>query len=142
MIPKYKPKWFPLKELVSEALYTQYDHDRLWNVFDWRILVMADQIRIRYGKTVCNTWPWNGPSQYRGFRPTMCEVGSQFSQHRFGRALDLVPIEVTTEEVRRDIAYRRSDFKYITAMELGTDWLHIDCRSHDVQTHGIFTFSP
>ena len=144
MIPQYEPDYFTLRELVPEAIYGNVRLYILWNVFDHRILVTADRLRKRYGKLLANTWPWGGGSQYRGYRPQGCSVGSVYSQHRFGRALDLVPLNVTAEEIRQDILNwsERLEFEYITAIELGTAWLHIDCRSHLKAVHGVLTSQP
>ena len=145
MIPQYKPDHFTLKELVPEATFEFIKTSVLWNVFDHRILITADRLRKRYGKMLANTWPWGGAHQYRGFRPIGAKApGSIYSQHRFGRALDLVPVNVTAEEIRQDILGELSErlFEYITAIELGTSWLHIDCRSHLKAVHGVLTFQP
>lgn len=142
MIPQYVPEFFTLKELVPAITFDSNRSDILWNVFDHRILITADMLRNRYGKLLANTWAFGGQHQYRGFRPPGCLIGSTYSQHRFGRALDLEPVLVTAEEIRQDILKSpdRAEFKYITAMELNVSWLHIDCRSHSKAVHGILTF--
>lgn len=146
MNPKYIPKYFKIQELVPRALYEMYKGNPylLWNIFDHRILVSIDLIRVRYGKMIANTWYWKGKHQYRGFRHIGCRVGSKLSQHRFGRAIDLVPVDVTASEIRSSILYGSDDpaFKFITAIELDTGWLHIDCRSHDKDKFGVLTFKP
>lgn len=130
-------KHFALPELLPKdfyaAHYPKYG-DRLWLIFDARILMAADALRERYGRMLCNTWHAGGDLQYRGFRPPGCTVGAALSQHRFARALDLSPIELTAEELRQDL--RRNFYKgkdpldgrnRITRIEDGVDWLHIDC---------------
>lgn len=142
MIPKYQPDHFTMKELVPPGMYETVRLYVLWNIFDHRILITADRLRKRYGKLLANTWPWGGHNQYRGYRPQGCSVGSVFSQHRFGRALDLEPVEVTVEEIRQDILREpeSEEFEHITAIELNVPWLHIDCRSHLKAVNGILTF--
>ena len=144
MIPQYKPDYFTIEELVPESVSKSVKERYLWNIFDYRILVTADRLRKRYGKLLANTWPWGGRHRYRGYRPQECKIGSKYSQHRYGRAIDLEPMIVTAEEIRQDILSGQNEetFEYITAIELGTSWLHIDCRSHLKAVHGVLTFQP
>lgn len=144
----HKPKYFKLYELFPKEFYSQWASrgDSLWGLFDDRILWTADQIRIRYGKMSANTWHWGGQHQYRGFRTFDCIIGSQLSQHKFGRATDLVPDKCTAEEIREDIKKTpwKSEFKYITCIEdfQGMSWLHIDCRSWQKNKYGILIVGP
>lgn len=129
----YVPKYFQIYELVPKSTYELFEHERrlnqLWWLFDPRILKAADRIRERYGKMVANTWWWGGQHQYRGWRPPGCNVGARYSQHRFGRALDLIPTVVSVEEIRRDIK-AGENFGFITCIEDDVSWLHIDCRNY------------
>jgi len=131
----YKTKWFRIEELVSQARYNDFvDREKeyqLWWLFDPGILKAADNIRSYYGRMVANTWLWGGVHNYRGFRGPSCTIGADDSQHRFGRALDLVPLDTPVEDIRRDII--RGDFiggDFITCIEIGIPWLHIDGRNY------------
>ena len=127
----YIPKFFQPYELVPRSTY-ELLKDRpwiIWQLFDNRVLYIGDRIRKRYGKMVANTWYWGGKHQYRGWRSSGCPVGARWSQHRFGRAEDLVPVEVTAEEIRQDIK-AGEDFSGITCIEDGVDWLHFDVRNY------------
>jgi hypothetical protein len=130
------PKHFMLVELLPADFYAHYFPQygqRLWQLFDPRILQAADAIRARYGKMVVNTWFWGGKSQYRGFRPAGCATGAELSQHRFGRAIDLVPVSCTAEEIRVDLrnfckgADMLDHRNHISRVENKVAWLHIDC---------------
>jgi len=130
----YKPKYFIIEELVSKDEYSQYHSqygDRLFLLFDYRILITADMLRELFGPIVCNTWHYGGSNHYRGFRPWHVWVGAVMSQHKFGRALDLVPVKLSAEEVRQDIIAHptREAYQHIKAIEDGVGWLHIDCRN-------------
>jgi len=131
----YIPKFFQPYELVPKETYERFENSlyRIWWMFDSRVLFTADVIRQRYGKMVANTWFWGGIHQFRGWRPGDCGVGAEFSQHKNGRALDLIPIETTAKKIREDI--KKGDdllLKYITCIEEGEfiNWLHFDCRNH------------
>jgi len=123
----YIPKYFKLYELVPPEAFALTNINQWW-FFDPRILYTADKIRARYGKMLCNTYYWGGENKYRGWRPFDCLVGARFSQHKFGRALDLVPFEATVEEIREDI--RQGEFNYVSCIELEVSWLHIDVRNY------------
>jgi len=137
----YKPKHFQPYELVPKPTFDRFKNSlyRIWWLFDSRMLFTADALRDRYGKMVANDWFWGGSNQYRGWRPWDCDVGAELSQHKFGRALDLIPVETTAEEIRRDIE-KGNDllFKYITCIEGKVFWLHFDCRDHD----GLLIVNP
>lgn len=129
----YIPKYFQPYELVPREVYEEFKRrnrlNQIWWLFDPRILKVGDRVRERYGKMVANTWWWGGEHQYRGFRPPGCRVGTTWSQHRFGRAEDLVPVEVSVEEIRKDIR-NGEDFGWITCIEEKVSWLHLDCRNY------------
>lgn len=138
------PDYFEPYELIPSRVYKNniamnVSLVKLWGMFDDRLLKTLHNIRKRYGKMVMNTWYWGGKSENRGWRPWNSLVGATFSQHKFGRAGDMVPTETTAEEIRQDILHDpdHPDFKYITCIEMEVDWLHIDCRNHDKNKHGI-----
>jgi len=143
----YKPKYFSLREVLPQNFYANNKPirgEKLWLLFDPRILQTADLLRERYGTLIANTWAWGGTHQFRGFRPFNCGIGAEFSQHKFGRALDLIPKHVSSEEIRRDIIAQPNgaNYKYITAIETDISWLHIDCRNWDKAQHGLNAFKP
>lgn len=127
------PRHYCIEELVPKSLYEAHRHEKpkLWLCFDSRMLWTADALRMRFGKMVANTWNQGGPYQYRGFRPWDASVGSPFSQHKFGRAADLDPEEISAEEIRSDILAHpdRDEYKFIRCLEEGVAWLHFDVRS-------------
>lgn len=139
----YRPEFFQLHELVPKDVYQDYPEHILWSVFDPYILMTADGLRRRYGKMVANTWYWGGLNQFRGWRPPWCSIGAPLSMHRFGRAIDLDPVEVTAEEIRDDMR-RLPDiilaFKYITRVEDKVSWLHVD-RANVISDEIVF-FNP
>ena len=137
-IVDYIPKYFKPYELLPKKVYWKLEHAgwsevRMWSLFDPRTLHAGDKIRERYGKMVANTWYWGGVHQYRGFRDQWCRIGALWSQHRYGRAEDLVPMEVTVEEIWEDIE-AGNNFLYITCIEKSSSkkkvtWLHHDERN-------------
>ncbi|WP_027368194.1 hypothetical protein [Desulfocurvibacter africanus] len=144
----YIPTHFTWPELLPESIYRELELvkrlDRCALFLDDRILITADRLRQRYGKLVCNTWFFGGQHQFRGYRPQGCGVGALLSQHRFGRALDLVPVQATAAEIRADIrAHPELEaFGHITCVEDGVGWLHVDCRNRDRAGQGILFVKP
>ena len=134
----YIPKWFKPYELLPRRLYVEllnkgWSEKRMWQLFDSRTLYVNDKIRERYGKMIANTYHWGGEHQFRGFRPRWCTLGADWSQHRFARATDLVPVEVTVEEIWADIEMG-INYNFITCIEKSSskkkvNWLHHDERN-------------
>lgn len=129
----YKPDKFELYELLPKDFYLNnlYKGDNLWFIFDNRLLETLDILRKTYGKMYINTWKWGGKRQDSGYRPPDCKIGARLSQHRFGRATDILFEDYETEEVRQDIIERNKFFPYIKGIETGVSWLHIDTRNSD-----------
>lgn len=142
----YIPEHFKLYELFPEDFYKQNKwrgNDLLW-LFDDRVLWTLDQLRERFGPVYLNNWYWGGKHQYRGCRPFNCEIGAEWSQHKFGRAGDPVFAEAEAEEVRQEILANpyNLEFEYITCIEMDVSWLHFDVRNWDKAKNGILKITP
>lgn len=161
---------------LFQAAQKKAQTQALWTLFHPDILKAADTLRQLFGPMECNTWSYGGPIHYRGFRyfnspvlqdlvctdfcedESACETcsieleaakaGAFLSQHKFGRALDLMPIETSAKKIqdflislnRDSYAYNTEDLNLITAIELNTSWLHIDCR--ETNQKGLMLFKP
>lgn len=142
-----KPKFFELRELLPKDTYNNLHvglGDKLWLMFDGRLLRTIDKIREKHGRMEVNNWFRSGNCQYRGWRPFDCSTGAFLSQHKFGRAIDLFPMDTTVDDVRDDIINNQNDdaYKLISAIELDVNWIHIDFRNWDRDTNGIFLIHP
>lgn len=131
----YIPEYFKLYELFPEDFYNANKHrgnDLFWLIDD-RVLWTLDQLRERYGPVYINNWYWGGNNQYGCFRPFDCEIGAEWSQHKFGRAGDPKFKEVDAEEIRQDILSNPWDieFEHIACLEMNISWLHFDVRNWD-----------
>lgn len=145
----YIPNHFKVQELVPPDVYDDLG-DKAVLLFDDRLLRQADLIREVYGPMLINTWLWETqrPRTMSGWRPGNA-IGSKYSQHKFGRALDMIPAKhyspELVEEFRSDILYRivRNDptVRFIRALEDGVNWLHIDVRN-GVSEESVLVFSP
>lgn len=106
---KYRSEYFSLKELVPPHVY-EYYHKKgkdylLWDMFDPYHLMQNDLIRERYGVMTVNDWPYGGKFTERGFRPSDCHTNSvmSLSGHKFALATDLVPKDVTVQDIFKDM---------------------------------------
>lgn len=140
MMKYYEPKYFLIAELVSKDTYRKLGSKALLTL-DYRILKTADTLREFFCKPIkVNDWFTGGRRNYSGYRNPNCTVGSVFSQHRFGRALDMIIKDVSAKDARKAIMSNQNHFPYITAIEDGVSWLHIDCRA--IVGSGIYLFKP
>ena len=133
----YKPRHFYTQELVPEHVYRDRGEKAL-ELLDDRLLITLDDMRDAYGPIVVNDWYRGGVIQWRGLRTDNSPVGTIYSQHRFGRAADLIFLDTDAESVRRDILNNPNLFPHIQSLELGTTWLHFDVRNCE----RIKTYSP
>lgn len=147
---KYISKYFKLHELVPKEYYIKYGESQLlWGLFDPRILYTIDLLKEYYNKSfIINDYKYGGNNQYRGWRPYLdwveyCNKNnikiSYFSQHLFGRAIDFIIKGVKVEEVNNHILQNQDKYKYITFIEIGKTWTHIDCRNSIF--NGIHSFT-
>lgn len=127
----YKPKHFILEELVDKRTFESTPEWKLWYALDERILKIADLVREEIGPITINNWKWNG--------------NRQWSQHSFGRALDMVPKLVTPRQGRDKIKEMMEKGKFkgitnsITCEETKSyrdhkkdplTWIHLDVRNN------------
>jgi hypothetical protein len=143
----YYPKYFDIWELIPPDMEALIDaKGSKWGfdtLFDERLLITMDRIRELFGRMQVNNWFNGGRHCFRGFRPPECELGARLSQHRFGRAVDLMPLDSTVEHIRETILdYPGSPrFRHIGGLELDVSWLHIDVRGRRYKDK-IMTFKP
>jgi len=135
----WRPTHFTLDELVPPDLMAAHPGHVLWGLFDPHLLWTIDALRERYGPLVCNDWASGGRFRHRGLRPPDCDEGAALSDHKFGRAVDLVPLRASVRDIREDIraAPDTEAFRYITVVEEDVSWLHLGFRNHERDRHGI-----
>lgn len=137
----YIPKHFITEELVDPITFKELGKRALEVCFDERILIQIDLIREYFNVPVTvNNWKTGGDFKDRGFRRSESYTGSQYSQHRFGRAIDFDVKDLTADVVRKEIIKNQNSyyFKYITRMEENVNWVHIDCMNSNYK--GIYLF--
>ena len=141
----YKPEHFKPWELVPPEIFGAFG-DKSLAFLDARILWTADAIREHFNvPAVVNNYNSARPEEYvysdSGFR--LSPVGAAtYSQHLYGRALDIKLKGVDAETARIEIKAKwKSEpaFRFITAVELDVSWLHIDCRNTNSEQLLLFS---
>ena len=124
-------KNFTVQELVPAEVYTERG-DAAAQLMDIRIVNVAQWLRDKTGKSITiNSWGSGGQYKESGLRNFETSTGAKWSQHKFGRALDLKVQGMEAEEVRQLIRNNWAELREIglTCIEKDTPtWVHIDCR--------------
>lgn len=133
----YISKYFSLQELLPDELYHSLPDNIGWILFDDRILKLADDIREIYGKCTING---NGLENC-GFR--ISPIFAKFSQHLYGRALDIHILEIENKNLEHDLKIEEYNKvrKYLMKLDEFKDarfennisWLHIDVGNSDIK---------
>jgi hypothetical protein len=129
----YRPKYFALNEVVYPGAI-QARGEQAWQLMDDRILRGADWLREKFGPCVINGKFGGKGFTESGLRDPFTTTGAKFSQHKFGRALDLKFMKVTCTEVYDYIIRNPTEARAngITTVEDIRDtkgqWVHVDCR--------------
>jgi hypothetical protein len=125
---RYIPKHFQSYELLPPDVYQKMGDNGLYLIDD-RILWTLDQIREYFNKPITiNNWKKGGQFSQRGYRNDP-NTGAPLSAHRFGRACDFDISGITSNEFRTKVKSGGLDtvMVYITRMEDGVNWNHMDC---------------
>ena len=134
----HRPSYFKIEELVYPDLLCKLGVELTWRLIDPYMLVTLDMLREMWGRIRINDWDNN--VFFRGLRPYDCEVGAEYSMHKFGKGFDLTFLDSDNESVRQDILankYKR-EYKYITAIEIKVPHVHIDNRNYS----GLLIINP
>jgi hypothetical protein len=144
----YRPKYFALNEVVYPGAI-QARGEQAWQLMDERILRGADWLREKFGPCTING-KFNGKGfSESGLRDPFTTTGSKFSQHKFGRALDLKFHKVTCKEVydyiiRNPGEARDNGITTVEDINYTGSWLHCDCRllPESFPDNGILVVKP
>jgi hypothetical protein len=146
----YHPKYFALNEVIPPAIIAERG-ERAWALMDDRILRGADWLREMFGPAVINGRFGGKVFTESGLRDPFdtTSKSAKWSQHKFGRALDLKFTRVTAKEVYEYIIRNPSEARAngITTVEdiaFSPTWCHIDCRKvpETFPDNGILVVKP
>jgi hypothetical protein len=136
-------KHFKIYELVPQHVYEDRG-EKAWALLDDRALIFADYLREQFGSATINDWWWLGKNQWRGVRTSGSPYYRPYSQHSFGRALDIIFKGTSAENVRTWLKENVTEWQVDTGimsitLEEGVGWLHIDFRN---APDGYNSFNP
>lgn len=137
-----KPISFALDELVPPDIYMSRG-ERAWELLDRYALITLQQLRDKFGPITVNDWHNGGQFKESGLRSFTTTTGAKLSQHRFGRAFDCKPKNVTVREVADYVLAHPGEFPHLTTIEnpdATPTWFHFDVRNHDKP--GIWIVNP
>lgn len=133
-------KNFTLQEFVSALVFEKYSEKALWFI-DPRIIESTQSLRDNLGVPLTiNNWFYGGNRYMSGLRTQEMSVYTPFSQHSFGRAVDIISSKITADEMRIHILENQNLYPHITTLEGNVTWLHMDCRNRTDE--GIQVFLP
>lgn len=126
----YKSKYFKLYELLPPSIYKNEQEG--WELLDERLLKTMDVIReILCVPLIANTWLQGGTFTQRGYREQSSSTGAPKSQHKIGRALDIVSNKMSADEMRKKIIENKDQLPYNIRIEDGVSWLHVDVKEEN-----------
>jgi len=144
----YHPKYFALNEVIPPAIIAERG-ERAWSLMDDRILQGADWLRETFGPAVINGKYGGKVFTESGLRDPFTTTGAKWSQHKFGRALDLKFTKVTCKEVydyiiRNQAEARANGITTVEDIAFTGNWLHIDARKlpETFPDNGILVVKP
>jgi hypothetical protein len=144
----YRPKYFQLHEVVYPGAI-QARGEQAWQLMDERILRGADWLREKFGPCVINGKFGGKGFTESGLRDPFTTVGAKWSQHKFGRALDLKFSKVNVKEVydyiiRNPGEARENGITTVENINATPTWLHVDCRllPESFPDNGILVVNP
>jgi hypothetical protein len=144
----YRPKYFALNELVPPDVI-QARGEQAWQLMDERILRGADWLREKFGPCVINGKFGGKGFTESGLRNPLTTTGARWSQHKFGRAVDMKFLKVNVKEVYDYILANQPEARAngITTVEninATPSWLHADCRllPETFPSNGILVVNP
>ena len=140
-------KNFDIRELVPDSIWDTYKERSIWFI-DPRVISFLQELRdileeIYPGRVSVNvnTWSNGGNRTKSGYRLPNETTGAKFSQHKFGRAVDVQVFintsggrtQIESKEINRIIFAneKRLMDKGLTTVEnveYTKGWNHLDCR--------------
>jgi hypothetical protein len=125
---------FFLDEFIDPRIYSQRG-ERSIQLIDSRIMFAAQYIREQSGEFMTiNNWARGGTLRERGLRLAGTNTGALWSQHKYGRAID---INIGSWTAKQMFDFVMSHEKYLVQRQIVTviedirdtpRWLHMDCR--------------
>ena len=120
---------FNIEEFVDETTYNKFRSNSIWFI-DPRVIKIAQALRNHFGAITINNWMSGGNREWSGLRTNKSSYYSSYSQHTFGRAIDMLFKDYTAAEIRYKIKENEHYWFElgIRAIEENVNWVHVDVR--------------
>lgn len=125
---------FILEEFICPEIYAIWGELSLWFI-DSRIIDIAQFLRTRLNKP-CTINNWHSGGQYKesGLRSFNTTTGGKFSDHKFGRAIDLKIKDTSPAQVHQFIkdnlaALSLLGLTTLENLEFTPTWSHLSTRN-------------
>lgn len=140
---------FHVHEVFPRELCQSYSQQYLRRLIDERLPAVIDAVRELVDESCfMNNWFWNGSIQQRGFRAANAYYINRqgqrvyfgkHSQHKFGRAADIVPKTMLIPALQQMIIEQAAFFHKLGLRRLedpadAPTWLHLDLAAFSVMT--------
>lgn len=126
-------KYFDVREFVPPQIWNKFGEKSIWFI-DPKVISIATAYREFFEvPIIINNWFIGGKYMYRGYRPPRVNIGTEFSQHKSGRAFDCHSPSISVKEMYRLILDNQEIFKgvgltTIENVDFTPTWIHSDCR--------------
>ena len=125
---------FYVDEFIPPEIYNVRGQKSI-ALMDVRIILACQWLREKTGRRITvNNW-WNGGAlDERGLRLQDTRTGARWSQHKYGRAVDISVDGMTPKQVHEFILKHEPELierQWITCLEnhrATPTWTHMDCR--------------
>lgn len=130
---------FHLDEFIPKEIYSQFGN-KSHQFLDPRLIPLCEELRrmLKLPLTINDWMIREGGRNESGFRTPSTTTGATYSQHKFGRAVDIQFPGVTDYEKMRN--FIRLNFSKLKEFGLSTiekdtpTWLHLDIRTTNLLT--------
>lgn len=125
--------YFDVREFVPPQIWNKFKESSIWFI-DPKVIAIATAYREFFNvPIIINNWYNGGSFMYRGYRPPRANVGSEYSQHKMGRAFDCHTTAMSSRELHKLIIDNQKHFMEfgLTTLEdpaFSPTWVHSDCR--------------
>ena len=124
---------FDLKEFIDPKTYSRFGIKSIWFI-DHKLIDIAQKIRdLTQRPVTINDWHNGGRYKLSGLRPFTTSIGAKYSQHKFGRAIDIKvggmsPMDVHQLIFDNEHLFIDLGLTTLESHEHTPTWTHLDCR--------------
>ena len=125
---------FYLDEFINDDIYKRFGASSVWFI-DPKIVAVAQLVRdLTHCPVTINNYATGGRYKNSGLRKLSGGIGAKYSQHRYGRAIDVKVSGMTPKEVFQIISdnedlFMRAGLTVIEKLKFTPTWLHLDVRT-------------